>query len=216
MPDPILKEISTPLAKELAEFALLQNDLKASHDAFALWFTKYAGRHHQLTAEEVLISQSLFRDSLVMLTGCFDKTAPLSLSASDVYGSTKGGLAYFKWLQDIRDSYAAHKFGPFRQCVTGVMVTDAGVILGAGRTIRIYGGFVVEAKDDVLSFIRIAERYVQKRVGDLSRQLADSARAMSAAELAALKPAQTYEVLPHEIRSTREKFRRSPRPGNDG
>jgi hypothetical protein len=74
MNDPILKEIKTPLARELAELVLLEADIKASRDAFRFWFSKYAGRKDELTAEEYLISLSLFRDSIVLLVGCFYST----------------------------------------------------------------------------------------------------------------------------------------------
>ena len=114
-------EMTGSLAKELAELQIIRADLKAALDTLSLWFSKYAPQTNQLSDEGRLISQSFFRDSLVMFVGCFDKTAAsTSLSETAIYGSVRGGLAYFKWLKDIRDAYAAHKFGPFRQCVAGV------------------------------------------------------------------------------------------------
>ena len=72
MPAPILKEIKTPFARELAEYELLMKDIEAAHDALGLWFEKYASRKN-LSPEQILIGQSLFRDFIVMFVGCFDK-----------------------------------------------------------------------------------------------------------------------------------------------
>lgn len=206
---PVLKEITTPLARELAEYTLLHKDLQAAHEAIALWFAKYMSRQAELTPEEVLIAQSLFRDSIVMFVGCFDNTAPCRLVASDIYQKPNKELEYFEWLKDIRDSYAAHKFGPLRQCVVGVMVDENGAIVGAGNSTRIYAGPVGETKDDLLSIVNIAGSHVEKKILELSNQMTTAALAMSPAELAALKPGITHDVEPHQVRISRDKFRRS-------
>ena len=196
----------TPLARELAEYQLLMKDLEAAHAALKLWFEKYASRK-DLTPEQILIGQSLFRDSIVMFVGCFDKTAPLRLVASDIYKTTNQ-MEYFQWLLNIRDAYAAHKFGALRQCAVGVFVDTAGNIIGPGHTNRIWAGPKVAAKDDVLSFIQLAGLHVATKILGLSRQLHESAKKMAPAELAALKAAETHDVEPHEIRTPRHRFRR--------
>ena len=43
MLDPIFKEITAPLARELAEYALLRLDLKSALNGLTLWFEKYGG-----------------------------------------------------------------------------------------------------------------------------------------------------------------------------
>lgn len=213
MNDQILKEIKTPLARELAELVLLEADVKASRNAFILWFSKYAGRKDELTAEESLISLSLFRDSIVLFVGCFDSTDPGSLSASDLYPSVDK-KSYFHWLKDIRDSYAAHKFGPFRQCITGVMVDGEGRVIRSGYTIRLYAGVVVGAKDDIIHLIDVAGRHLEKRIFALSKQLTEYGLKMSADDLNSLQIAKTYDVEPHQVRTSRNKFKRLPRNGN--
>jgi hypothetical protein len=208
MPDQILKEIPTALARELSEYALLQRDIADAFNAFTLWFDKYAGRKYELTPEEQLISLALFRDSIVMFVGCFEANQYVSLSPSEVYSSTNGSLAFFEWLKNIRDSYAAHKFGAFRQCVTGITVDESGAIMGVGRRLQIYAGFVVEGRDDVLSIVKMAGRAVNMKVRELSSQVLAEAKAMSPAQLAALREAKTYDVEPHEVRLSRRRFRR--------
>jgi hypothetical protein len=213
MNDPTLKEVKTPLARELAELVLLEADIKASRDAFRLWFSKYAGRKDELTAEEALISLSLFRDSIILFVGCFDSTAPVALSALELYPAA-ANISYFQWLKDIRDSYAAHKFGPFRQCITGVMVDGEGIVIRSGYTIRLYAGVVAEAKDDIISLINVAGRYLEKRIFALSKQLTEYGMAMSADDLNSLQIAKTHDVEPHEVRKSRSKFNVLPRNSN--
>lgn len=205
MPQPVLKEIKSPLATELAEYQVLIKDLVAAYAALDLWFNKYASLRGG-TAEDTLISQALFRDSIVMFVGCFDKTAPLSLPVSDIY-KTQNERDYFQWLLDMRDAYAAHKFGALRQCVVGVFVDDAGNVLGAGHNDRIWAGPRAAAKTEMLMFMGAAFRYTERKILDLSRQLTETAKALTPAELAALNVAKTHAVEPHEIRLSRRKFR---------
>ena len=209
--------MQTPLAKELAEYWLLENDLFSAHDTLAIWFDKYSIREvSELTKEEKLISQSLFRDAIIMFVGCFDNSAPLKLSPEDIYGSIENGVAFFEYLKDIRNSYAAHKFGPYRQCVVGVTIDETTGLAGeVGKSSRIYRGFKIEAKEQTLNFIRIAGHYVSKKMDDLRDGLMESAKAMTPAELAALKTAQTYDVQPNQIRISRKAFRNLTGTGND-
>ena len=217
MKEPILKELTTPLARELGEYTLLKNDIEESFRVMKLWFEKYAGRKkHELTKEEELIALSLFRNAVIMFVGCFDESAEVSLSASAIYGSKVGGMEFFKWLKDIRDSYAAHKFGPLRQCPVGVLMDETGNILGGGHQIQIYAGPVASSKELILSFISVAGRFIERKVAELATQLLQDAKKMSAVELAALKAARVYDVPPHQYRTSREAFLRSLRDGDKG
>jgi hypothetical protein len=215
MAENFLKELTTPLARELAEYILLQEDLRACLATTTLWFAKYAGRKDELSDEERLMGLSLFRDSIVMFVGCFDKSAPLSLRAEDVYEVENGGLAFFKWLQDIRDSYAAHKFGPLRQSAVGVITNPAGDVIGSGHLKMIWAGPEAVAKDQFLSFIRVACRFVDRRIAEFGARLIEEAKAMKPEELASLKDARLRAAEPESIRMSREKFRRTI-PDGDG
>jgi hypothetical protein len=114
----ILRKLNTPLAHEVAEHVLLQEDMKSSLDAMRLWSEKYAERLPG--TEEGIIGKSLFRDAIIQFVGCFDKSAKYPLSPDDVYGPTNN-LPLFEWFKNMRDAYAAHKFGAQRQCIAGVM-----------------------------------------------------------------------------------------------
>jgi len=88
----ILMEIDSPLARELAEYEILREDLNMSLATFTLWFEKYAPDRHNLPPEQKLIGQSLFRDATVMFIGCFDKKAPASIAPEVVYNKSDGSL----------------------------------------------------------------------------------------------------------------------------
>lgn len=205
MTTPVFKEITTPLARELAEYVLLWRDLKTASDAFGLWHHSYPFRP-DLAGPDRLISQALFRDSVVMFIGCFDKSAPISLSPMDVYNSRDGSLKYFEWLKDIRDSYAAHRFGPLRQCVTGVLVDDAGLVVNATYTWQDYAGPKAAGKDDLLEIVEKAVRFADLKVKALAAQLKAYAKTLTPEQLMALKEASVRPVELHEIRSSRSKF----------
>jgi hypothetical protein len=85
-----LKRLDTPEAKELAEYYLLQHDMHTSIAAMRLWHEKYAEKDRQ--TEEGLIGQSLFRDAIVQIAGCFDPTAKIRLSAEKIYGHDPNGV----------------------------------------------------------------------------------------------------------------------------
>ena len=144
-----------------------------------------------------------------MFVGCFDKSAPVSLVPSDIYNSKDGSVQYYEWMKDIRDSYAAHKFGPLRQCVTGVFLDPSGNVIEAGHTAQIYAGPKAEGKNDMLDIIKTAGRFSYAKVTTLKSQLEGYAKTLSASELAALKPAAVHPVAPHEVRLSRKKFSRS-------
>ena len=215
MPTVTLRELTTPIARELSEYTLLKNDLIQSFEALELWFNKYAGRKKDdMTNEERLIALSLFRNAIIMFVGCFDKSAKVSLSETDIYSSRKGGLEYFKWLQDIRDTYAAHTFGPLRQCSVGVLMDEAGTLVGTGHHVQIYAGPIATAKGDILSFISAAGRHVEKIITDLALQMLKDAKKMTPSELAVLKVAEVHDVDPRKIRTSRDSFLRSLRKGD--
>jgi len=205
---PYLKALSFPLAVELAEATLLRQDMRASLSAMKLWCEKYS-KLEKPTLEEMTIRQSLFRDAIVQFIGCFDKTAPFSLSKDEVYKGTDGGAEYFQWLKDIRDAYAAHKFGPLRQCAVGVFVDlpESGQIT-IGDLISIYAGPTEERNNlDLISFMGVAANYLDSAVTALQEKLLTAAKATPIVELRALPNARAHGVNPEDIRLSREKFR---------
>jgi hypothetical protein len=202
-----MKELATPDAKELAEMFLLQQDLASSFQAMKLWHERY-WRKENPTPEDTLIANSLFRDAILQFIGCFDRTAQYRLSVQDVYKSTQGATEYFSWLQDIRDAYIAHKFGPDRQCAVGVFSDSKGTVISIGHFVSVYAG-PSEGARDLIEFIAIAGRYLNSRIEDLHAQVLAAAKAMSKEDLNALPIARAYGVGPNDTRMSREKFKRS-------
>jgi hypothetical protein len=143
-----------------------------------------------------------------MFIGCFDKTAPLSLSPKEIYGSLENGMAFFEYWKDIRNSYAAHKYGPCRQCVVGITVDDSGSVDKVGNAARIFSGFKVEGREQAINFIRMAGHHVARKMDELKDLLLVEAKALTQAELAALKPAKTYDIMPDQVNLGRPSFKK--------
>jgi hypothetical protein len=137
-----LKELKFAEAKELAELLLLQHDVQASIAAMEIWGAKYAEK--ELSGEDTIIAAALFRDAIVQFMGCFDTSAQFKLRQDVVYAGVDGGPEYFQWLKDIRDAYAAHKFGRLRQAVVGANLIGEHLDIGhdrhLSRAVRQRGG----------------------------------------------------------------------------
>jgi hypothetical protein len=151
-----IRELNSPLARELAEIELLSHDVETAFYEIELWRSNPP--RASMTREERAVSISLFRDAIVQFIGCFDKTAEFSLRKEDIY-KEPDELEFFQWLQDLRDAFAAHKFGPYRQCVAGVSIEEG------ERTVRFlrqdFTGYVSHAESDkILDFISMTGTYL--------------------------------------------------------
>lgn len=202
-----LKQLDTSTANELAETILLQKDMQSSLEAMKLLFKRYSNAQ---SGKKIIIAQSLFRDAVVQFVGCFDETAKYALSVDDVYEKTDGGVEYFLWIKDIRDAFAAHKFGPLRQCVVGVLVDASGTkVLGPGELFHIYMGPQKDHGPALLKFMEIAADYLNEKVKNLKAQMLEETQNMPPEEIAALPIASLHGVGPSEIRKSRPKFQKS-------
>jgi len=172
----------------------------------SIWLERYAPRRDQLDVEDRAIAVSLFRDSLVQFCGVFGSKPP-KLSSDVVYAGQPGADAYFQWLKDLRDGYAAHNFGVGRQCAIGVLLDDAGNVVGAGHLLSVYQGPEVDGAHSIVSFIGIAVRFVEGEIARLGDELLAEVSAMSPEQRLALAPARVYGMDPDEFRKTRAKFR---------
>lgn len=194
------------LSIEIAECMLLLQDLQSSMDAIRIWHARYAGE--ESSSEDRIIGMSLFRDAVVQFVGCFDKSAKFSLKPEDVYRKENGGRNYFQWLQDIRDAYAAHKFGALRQMVVGVLVDPDKGVIGVGNIGGIYTGPIKTAGPEMLAFMSVAKKYLEAKIQSLTEKLLQSTQSMSLEQLNSLGTAKTYGVDPQEVRLSRPAFQR--------
>jgi hypothetical protein len=195
-----LKRLDTPLAKKLAETLVLQRDMQRSLDAIELWHAKYAEK--EPGTEDAIIGQSLFRDAIILFVGCFDKSAEFPLSANDIYGHHPKGLSSFEWFQNMRDGYAAHKFGAQRQCVVGVIQSPTGEI-GIGQLFAAYRGQLKSDGPQLIGFMKTAARHLDQKVERLSQDLLEYAQKMKPEEIAALPRAEVHTLSQEESKLTR-------------
>ena len=128
-----------------------------------------------------------------------------------MYGKVDGGMEYFQWLKDIRDAYAAHKFGALRECVVGVIVDpSSSKMLGIGDLVKIYMGPAdKEGRHMMLSFMQIAVAHVDNLVKDNKARLIEEAKNLSPAELKALPVGRVHGVGSGEVRMTRTKLQKA-------
>jgi hypothetical protein len=202
-----LREVGSPTAIELGETLILLQDTRQSFAAMKLWFRKYVPEGDTEPAgEDELIADALFRDAIVQFVGNFDRSAKHPLVAEVVFNTIEGGAEYIGWLTDIRDSYAAHKFGTLRQCVVGVIVDTKGVLLGDGH-LSLRGYPFGKEEEQLLGAISVVGRHLEAKVKDLRAKLLAEARAMPPEELLGLPNARTYAAASGEIRMSRQKLK---------
>ena len=200
-----MRSLDSLTATELSETLLLLHDTRQCFEAMKLWFSKYAPVAGEKRArEDDLIADALFRDAIVQFVGNFDRSSVHPLDESIVFAQVEGGAEYIRWLKDIRDSYAAHKFGTLRQCVAGVVVDADGVAVGVGHLNQQGYPFGKDQEDQLLQCMSVVGRYLEAKVKDLETKLLAEANAMQPDELLRLPNARTYATSSDEIRMSRK------------
>lgn len=201
--DAPLKALDTALAKEYAENLILQQDMRTSLEVMKLWHEKYASATEP---EARVIGKSLFRDAIVQFVGCFDKTAQYPLSVEAIYGHDPNGLSSFQWFKDVRDAYAGHKFGAWRQCFVGVIERDGQ--RGVGHLFAAFRGQQKEDGDQPRGFMQTAATHLDANVERLREAAMKSVESMKPDEIAALKEATARTLKMPEARFTRSDLNR--------
>lgn len=206
------KQLGSPIEEKLAEMYLLLEETKQSMAAIKLWFQKYVpetGTHP--SEEDTLICNALLRDTIIQFVGCFDKTTVYALDEKEVFQHIEGGAEYIQWLKDIRDSYAAHKFGPLRQCVAGIMVGEDGKINGISYLAQYGYPFDETQEQQMLRCINTVHQYLGTKIKGLEERLTAEAQALEPEELLNLPNARTYGLSSSEIRTSRKKLQNTRR-----
>jgi hypothetical protein len=196
-----VRELDSPLARELGELNLICMDMETTFLAIDLWRVKYVPMK-DMTSTERTVALALFRDAVVQFVGCFDRTAEFSLQKEDIY-KTDRELAYFAWLRDLRDSYAAHKFGPYRQCAVGVDVKTRRVRF----LTQIYRG--PTTAEQLQKFVAKAAVHAALRMKGIAEQLNRQTASLTDEQLAAMPISEIHPVTNSEMRMSRSKFLRS-------
>jgi hypothetical protein len=209
-----LRSLESATEVELSETLLLLQDTRQSFTAMKLWFRKYAPEEGvQLPPEDSMIADALFRDSIVQFVGNFDRKAEYPLDEGVVFAQVEGGAEFIRWLKDIRDSYAAHKFGTLRQCVAGVAINASGAVIGVGHLAMRGYPFGKEQEDQMLQCMSVVGRYLEAKVKDLEVKLMAEAQALPHEDLLRLPSANTYATATDEIRLSRKRLEKRRREG---
>ena len=206
----IFKQVTDHGAAELAELYLLQGDLDASYDAMRLYFEKYTGE--EMGEEDIVISTSLFRDAIVQYAGCFSRSKKEKAKPTPeaVYGHLTGWEGYFQAIHDLRDAFVAHNFGPQRQHhVVAILQTESSELRfdALGQTFARFGGWGVEEKDNILSFIDIARQHMSNRIRLAEIVIAEMLNRMTSEQLAALPQATLAIPRSEDFRLSRSRYR---------
>ena len=207
MPEIRLRTLSTPAATRLAELYLHQHDIEGSIKALELWSRSFEG----LPEEDAnAIRASLFRDAIVQFVGCFDRTdKEHRLAFENLYQGVDKADAYFGWLKDLRDAYAAHRFGPLRQVAVGAAELPNGKhALGLLR--NVFMGPHQEEGPRLRAFMQIASKALSEKITELNEQVLQEVTSMTSQEFESLPWARTTKAVgAEEIRQSRAAFAKS-------
>jgi hypothetical protein len=203
--DDEMRLLSTPQAKDLGELRLLADDLGHGVHALRILVEVYVER--EFTPAERVIRLSLYRDALVQFVACFDGSTPLFLKVSEVYAGDPNAQSYFDSLKALRDTFAAYRHGPSRQCAVGVVASAQGP-LGTGYISVRFDVPELEELKHTHDFILKTRRHVLQRVTELDKHVTADAMAMTREQILALPGAHGYNVQTHEMRLSRERFAR--------
>jgi hypothetical protein len=209
--DDEMRLLPGPEAKELAELHLLHHDLDHAVKAIRLLVDAFGER--EFTEAEQIMRLGLYRDAVVQFVACFDGSAPLFLQVADIYSDDANASSSFHYLKTLRDTFAAHRNGPARQCAVGVIPGPTGP-RGTGHLKMVLHVPDSNQLKHTHDFISKARQHVLQRLEILDQQLRAAAMAMSREEILALPSASTRNANPKEMRLSRERFGRTFRPSS--
>lgn len=195
-----MRRIDTPESREYAEWCLLVLDLERCLHVARLW-------KQQEEDGDVEVAVSLFRDAVVSLISCFDKTNAVSLDAQALYGRYEGGLEYFQWLTTIRDTWVAHRYGTSRQTSAAIVVDEnSGDFLGVGNMLMTYSRPVLAGADDFILFVSIAAAEAKTRQSEAQKVVERQAKSLTPSQRLQLPIANAKAATGGELRIGRRKF----------
>jgi hypothetical protein len=171
--------------------------------ALRLLIEKYSGAENTQTEARVVILNALYRDAIVQFVECFRK-GPFNLNFDEVYKGIENAAVYYKSLQDERDAYAAHRFGAYRQCVTGIIVDPNFNVLGVGQIQGIYSAPNADGLRQLGAFVNIASQFAEAKMERLRLKLTDETKDLRPEQVRALKPARIVAISSDQIMMTRK------------
>ena len=196
----LVRRLDTPESRVYAEWCLLVLDLERCLQVARLW-------KQQDEDGDVEVAVSLFRDAVVSLISCFDKTNAVSLDAQALYGKYEGGLEYFQWLTTIRDTWVAHRHGTSRQTSAAIVVDEnSGDFLGVGNMLMTYSRPVLAGADDFILFVSIATTEAKTRQSEAQKVVERQAKSLTQSQRLQLPIANAKAATGSALRIGRKKF----------
>lgn len=208
----ILKALSGPQAEQLEDLLVLSMDLKLAVRAMALHFDRFNIGATFIDPDDDghIISMSLFRDAIILFTGCFSTSDKTKLRPEAVYGHLTDWEKLFRYFHDMRDAFVAHNFGAARQhyaCAALVMNGDkleaGGIEHVAVRAVGLQTG----DRQKILGLMTVAQNHVAALIKKCSEDLHASVKAMNQEELKDLPELNFAGATQDEVRLTRSKLR---------
>lgn len=204
-----LRHISSPAASKLAEMILIHCDLKNVLNICYIIIERYSETEKE-NSEDTLVGLSLFRDCVVQFIACFGSNPQKHLDKNSVYQEEHPSfLEFFQIVLDIRDTYAAHNFGPLRQCIVGAVSIPrepgAEPVFVVGHVAMVPS---VPERDWMMDFVKlveIAERFADQSIRILSDEVFDTIKSTPCEEIMAL-PDVLLSNPDGSLRMTRERF----------
>lgn len=205
-----MRRLDHPATDAMGELLLLQYDIRCSIDAIGLWYHKYAGKTNPPREEEV-IGNALFRDAVVQFIGCFDKKGlrAHSLDEKKIYGPHDGTLDYFHWLFEMRNAYAAHKYGAYRQCSVGVFIDPKTGTHGVSFHPQFWATPAKEGGPDLINFMFLTLQHVDATIDELQKVLLAEAKNLTEEQFKALPIAKNFILPPGQEAMSRADIRRA-------
>lgn len=201
-----LRAIDLPIAAELAETLLIQSDLRNCFASLEIWAKTFAPTQAQNEETKVILG-SLFRDAIVQFVGCFEKTRH-PLKVDEIYAKVEGSTAYYKWLHDLRNSFAAHRYGVGRQCVVGVFVHPELGYQAPGQIVGIYKGPHPSGHRTLLNFVFRALKFANAKVERLTAEFDAQARAIPLDQLLKAPVAMVHNVEAKKMGMSRGRLKK--------
>ncbi len=199
------RTLATPAAKLYSEWMLLVHDLKYSLRRAQLWKELLTAELKSDQDNEICVS--LIRDAVISMVSCFDNRLPACLDPFLVYANVPGGLEYYKWLKDMRDTWIAHRSGPNRQCKVAIAINEqSGEFHGIGHLSHMYLGPKAEASDDLIRMVRIALEHAIEELSKHEKAVRSDVQKLKDYERLGLPVAQTVVPGSGEIHMGRKKF----------
>lgn len=193
------KSLRSALARRYSEMSLLKIDLELSAKALRLWDDH---RQTEPSGDVAVLRLALFRDAVVQFIACFSPPGE-HLNAKEVFGALDGGMEYYNWLRSIRDTYAAHRFGPLRQTIAAAIHSDVYEVIDIGALVMVYHGPSDEGAEDLHQFFEIACKAAREKQIELGAALLAESTKLSREQVEALQPAELTPVPNELIRMVR-------------